>query len=94
MDMTTGAFSHRQRTVQKFSHIADTFVSGRYHGIWHEINVLTISKVEALASWGGAEDGIGWELAVCPSLYMQARVTVKALRQIMGLSRGHCLSLC
>lgn len=93
-DMTTGAFSHRQRAVQGFSHIADTFIYGRYYGIWHEWNVLTISQVEALASRGGAEDGTGWELAVCLSLYMRARVTVKALCQIMGLSRGHCLSLC
>lgn len=94
MDMTTGAFSHRQRAVQGLSHIADTPVYSRYYGIWHEWNVLTISKVDVLASWGGAEDGTGWELAVCPSLYMRARVTVKALCQIMGLSRGHCLSLC
>lgn len=39
-------------------------VCGRYYGIWHEWNVLTISKVEVLASWGGAEDGTGWELAI------------------------------
>lgn len=55
--------------------------------------MLTISKVEVVASWGGAEDGTGWELAVCPSVYMRARVTAEALCQIMGLSRGHCLSL-
>lgn len=34
--------------------------------------MLTISKVEVPASWGGAEDGTGWELAVCPSLYIRA----------------------
>ena len=56
--------------------------------------MLTIFKVGVLGSWGGAEDGTGWELAVCPSLYMQARVTVKASCQIKGLSRGQCLSLC
>lgn len=61
--------------------------------MWHEGDVLTISQVEDPASWGGTEDGAGWELAACPSLYMRARVTAAALCQIMGLSRGHCLSL-
>lgn len=28
MDMATGAFSHRQRAVQGFSHIADASVGG------------------------------------------------------------------
>lgn len=50
--------------------------------------MLTIGQVDVVASWGGEEDGTGWELAVRPSQYMRARVTVKALCQIMGLSKG------
>lgn len=86
---TTGALSHRWRAVKGLSHIADTYY-GRYYSIWHEWNVLTVSKVEVLASWGGAEDG---KLAVCPPLYMRAPVTARALCQIMRLSRGHYLSV-
>lgn len=93
MVMTTGAFSYHLQTMQRSSHIVDMFVYERHYGIWHGWNVLTISKVKVLASWGGAENGTGWELAVCPSLYMRAWVTMTALCQIMGLSRGQYLSL-
>ena len=80
--------------VPGFGHIAVLLVCESHRGIWHERNVLTIGQVGTLASWGRAEDdGTGWELAVCPSRYMRARVTAGALCQIMGLSRGHCLSL-
>ena len=94
MSTTTGAFSCRQWAVQGFSHTVDTSDYGWFYGIWLGWDVLTTSKVEALASWGGAQDGTGWELAACSSLYMWSWVTVKALCQIKGLSRGHCLSLC
>lgn len=74
--------------VRGFGHIAVPLVCESHRGIWHEWNVLTISQVGTLASWGGAEDGTGWELAVCPSRYMRARVTAEALCQDYGAKQG------
>ena len=59
-------------------------VHGKHWAAWQGWEVLIISKVDSLASWGGAGDGTGWELAGCPSLYMRGWVTGQASCQITG----------
>lgn len=67
------------------SHTANMFVYENYCVIWLGWEALTVSVLDTLSPWGEAGYGMGWELALCASVYMKARITSKALVQIVGL---------